>query len=120
VSTAAGLVGLLLALVTLFTAAQAQALNYEIQQREGGADSKRLHFIRNCAAGLFVVTLLTIISLAQLFWDICTSLFSHWAPILGVFNLIWLLLVVLGVWQLLIFKGTFVKLEVQDGNQGPG
>lgn len=106
VGQASNLLGLLLALDTLFTASQAQSLAAE-RGREGGARTTRLRTIRASSIGLTVVTVAGILSLSPLFVDVLGAIGGKgWTPVLGVFDLTWLLLVSLAVWQVMIARST--------------
>jgi hypothetical protein len=102
VSQAANLLGLLLALVTLFTSEQARRLSEE-QEREGGPRRPRLRAIRLSSAGLAFVTAGALVLLAPLVRDVIGAVGDdNWEPVLGVFALTYLLLVALLVWQAVI------------------
>lgn len=100
VSNASTLLGLLLVLVTLFTSEQARAFDLE-QLRSGGGRRSIYRRVSLIAAALSVVTGASIVSLAPLAEQIvrlCCG--AEWDSILGVFVLVWLLLVPLLGWQL--------------------
>lgn len=99
VAQAANLLGLLLALVTLFTSEQARRFADE-RSREGGARSSRMKLIRYAAAGLGVVTLASLTLLGPLVFDVVRAIGGNeWEPVLGVFVLVYLLLAALLCWQ---------------------
>lgn len=99
VGDAAGLLGLLLALNTLFTAEQARRLEEE-RAREGGARRRPVATVRSITAALGLVTSAALVMLAPLVVDILDTIGGdRWEPVLGVFVLTWLLLVGLLVWQ---------------------
>lgn len=102
VNTASTLLGLLLALDTLFTAEQSRRLAEE-RSHVGGARSQKLLIIRATAAALAVVTAAAIVALFPLFRDVFDTIgHPSWQPVLAVFELTWLLLVALTVWQITI------------------
>ncbi len=99
IGQAGSLLGLLLALDTLFTAVQAQALADE-RNHEGGARPKRVRTIRTIAIGLAVVTVSALVALFPLVRDVLATIGTgNWEPVLGVFDLTWLLLAALAIWQ---------------------
>ncbi len=99
VGQAANLVGLLLALVTLFTSEQARRLADE-RTREGGARHSRLTSIRYASVGLGAVTVTSLGLLGPLVFDVVKAIGGDdWQPVLGVFALVYLLLVALLCWQ---------------------
>lgn len=100
VGDAAGLLGLLLALNTLFTAEQGRRLDEE-RTRQGGPRHGRLATIRNITIGLAVVTAASVAMLLPLVVDVLESVGDDaWEPVLGVFALTWLLLLGLLAWQI--------------------
>lgn len=100
VGSAASLLGLFLALVTLFTTEQARRLADE-HQREGGADSGRVRIVRCFSIGLAAATAASIALLIPLVVDVLDAIGSNrWEPVLGVFLLTYLLLIALLVWQI--------------------
>lgn len=102
VAQAANLLGLLLALVTLFTSEQSRRLSYE-RSREGGARKSRLRSIASVCVGLAVVTASSLVLLGQLVFDVVKAIGSDdWQPVLGVFGLVYLLLVALLCWQVVL------------------
>ena len=102
VAQAANLLGLLLALVTLFTSEQAKRLAEE-RARQGGARTSQLRSIRLSAGGLGVVTGGSLALLAPLVRDVLKAVGSdEWQPVLGVFALTYLLLGALLCWQVLL------------------
>ncbi len=99
VGQAANLLGLLLALVTLFTSEQARRLSEE-QEREGGPRRSRLRAVRMSSAGLAIVTAGTLVLLAPLVRDVLGAIGDDaWEPVLGVFALTYVLLIALLAWQ---------------------
>lgn len=102
VADAASLVGLLLALVTLFTGEQARRLGDE-RARAGGSRSERLRSIRLVCIGLGAVTAAALVFLLPLLLDIAGAAGAvgddEWEPVLGVFALTYLLLLALFCWQ---------------------
>ncbi len=106
VAQAANLLGLLLALVTLFTSEQARRLGDE-RTREGGAHPERLKSIRYACAGLCAVTIASLTLLGPLALDVVKAIGTkEWEPVLGVFVLAYLLLAALLCWQVVIGAGT--------------
>jgi hypothetical protein len=104
VGQAANLLGLLLALVTLFTGEQARRLSDE-REREGGPRRSRLRSVRTSSVGLAVVTTGALVLLAPLLRDVLAAIGDDdWQPVLGVFALIYVLLVALVAWQVVIVK----------------
>ena len=104
VGQAANLLGLLLALVTLFTSEQAGRLSDE-QEREGGPRQSRLRSVRFSSAGLACVTAGALVLLGPLVRDVVGAIGDDaWEPVLGVFALTYLLLIALLVWQAIIVR----------------
>jgi hypothetical protein len=104
VGQAANLLGLLLALVTLFTSEQARRLSEE-QEREGGPRPASLRTVRVSAAGLALVTAGALVLLAPLVRDVTGAIGGdEWEPVLGVFALTYVLLVALLAWQAVIVR----------------
>jgi hypothetical protein len=102
ISQAASLLGLLLALDTIFTAEQARRLADE-RTRVGGARTARVRAIRFTAAGLTLVTVSAIAALFPLVLDVVESIGSpEWQPVFAVFQLTWILLIALAAWQLFV------------------
>jgi hypothetical protein len=100
VRDAANLLGLLLALDTLFTTEQARRLA-EQRAREGGARRHALRGVRLAALGLAVLTAGSVAILAPLMSGVLGAVGGDdWEPVLGVFALTYLLLVALFVWQI--------------------
>ncbi len=100
VRDAANLLGLLLALDTLFTTEQARRLA-EQRAREGGARRQALRGVRLTALGLAVLTAGSVAILAPLMVGVLGAIGGDdWEPVLGVFALTYLLLVGLFVWQI--------------------
>jgi hypothetical protein len=99
VSNASTLLGLLLVLVTLFTSEQAKSLDNE-RSRAGGGRRSAYRRIGAIAVALAIVTATSLVSLWPLAGDVkslCCGL--EWDPILGVFELVWILLLPLLIWQ---------------------
>lgn len=102
VADAASLVGLLLALVTLFTSEQSRRLADE-RSRQGGARPDRLRSVRYACLGLGAVTAGALAFLLPLVVDVIGAVGDdEWEPVLGVFVLTYLLLVALLCWQVAI------------------
>jgi len=106
VGDAAGLLGLFLALVTLFTTEQSRRLADE-RSRPGGSRTDRLRTIRLFTIGLAAATVGSIAFLLPLFLDVLGTIGDDdWVPVLGVFILTYVLLIALLVWQLVLAAGT--------------
>jgi hypothetical protein len=102
VSEAANLLGLLLALVTLFTSEQARRLGDE-RGREGGARPQRLISVRYVCVGLGATTAAALAFLGPLMLDVLGAVGGdEWEPLFGVFALTYLLLVALLAWQIVL------------------
>ena len=100
VAQASNLLGLLLALDTLFTTEQARRLAEE-RTRIGGAKPAALRAALLTCVGLAVVTLAAIASLTPLAVDVVETVGeSSWQPVFGVFLLTYVLLVGLVTWQI--------------------
>jgi len=100
VAQASNLLGLLLALDTLFTTEQARRLTEE-RTRIGGARRAALRTALLTCAGLATVTAAALASLTPLAVDVVDTLGeSSWQPVFGVFLLTYVLLVGLIVWQI--------------------
>jgi hypothetical protein len=100
VAQASNLLGLLLALDTLFTTEQARRLSEE-RTRVGGGRRAALRTILLTCAGLAAVTGAALASLTPLALDVVDTLGeSSWQPVFGVFLLTYVLLVGLIVWQI--------------------
>lgn len=107
VGDAAGLLGLLLALNTLFTAEQARRLEDE-RGREGGARKGAVSATRWLTAALAAITAASLVMLSPLVADIADTVGDDdWEPVLGVFVLTWVLLVGLFAWQVVITARTW-------------
>jgi hypothetical protein len=105
IGQASGLIGLLLALVTLFTSEQSRALDAERRRVGGSTRGARRRIVAICTS-LAVLTLAALFALAPLVLDVCRALVEgEGDPLLIVFALVWLLLVPLVVWQLAIVLG---------------
>ena len=99
VGQAANLLGLLLALVTLFTSEQAKRLAEE-REREGGPRAGRLSSVRLMCVALAAVTVGALLFLGPLVVDVLATIGDDdWVAVFGVFLLTYLLLVALLVWQ---------------------
>lgn len=104
VGQAASLLGLLLALVTLFTSEQAKRIDEE-HKRQGGARSAVLGSVRWTCIGLAAVTAASIVALAPLIIDVISTIGGdRWEPVLGVFALTYALLGALLTWQIALAK----------------
>jgi hypothetical protein len=102
IGSAAGLLGVLLALVTLFTSAQSSAFSAQ-RSRQGGPQKPVLARIAVVCLALFVVTLLSFLSLAPLGKEVWHARGTQeWLPFYAVFLWVWLLLLFLGGWQLVL------------------
>lgn len=102
IGKAADLVGLLLALITLFTSNHSERLRRE-RGAEGGPKRERVNQILAMALGLALTTGLAIASLASLAWEAALGVWHRTNdPVASVFLLVWLLLVALAVWQVVI------------------
>jgi hypothetical protein len=100
VAQAASLLGLLLALDTLFTTEQARRLAEE-RRRVGGAKPEALRVVFLTCLGLASVTTAAVASLTPLVVDVVGTLGDpEWQPVFGVFLLTYVLLVALTVWQI--------------------
>ena len=107
VAQAANLLGLLLALVTLFTSEQARRLADE-RVREGGARRSRLKSIRYSCLGLGAATLASVGFLGPLVVDVVATVGDdHWQPVFGVFVLVYVLLGALLCWQIVLAARTW-------------
>jgi hypothetical protein len=99
VDQASNLLGLLLALATLFTSEQARRLAEE-RTRTGGAKPAVLRTAFLASTALGIVTLAALASLTPLAVDVVDTLGdSAWQPVYGVFLLAYVLLVGLVAWQ---------------------
>jgi protein-S-isoprenylcysteine O-methyltransferase Ste14 len=102
VAQVASLLGLLLALDTLFTTEQARRLTEE-RTRTGGAKRSVLRTTLVTCILLGVVTLAALASLTPLAIDVVGSIGeADWEPVFGVFLLTYVLLVGLVAWQILL------------------
>jgi protein-S-isoprenylcysteine O-methyltransferase Ste14 len=102
VAQVASLLGLLLALDTLFTTEQARRLTEE-RTRTGGAKRSVLRTTAVTCILLGVVTLAALASLTPLAIDVVRSIGeASWEPVFGVFLLTYVLLVGLVAWQILL------------------
>jgi hypothetical protein len=99
IASVASLLGLLLALVTLFTSELARRLSDE-RTRTGGSRSETMRTIGISSWALLVVTLASALVLAPLVTDaVSTCCAGTYRPVLWAFVLVWLLLIPLMVWQ---------------------
>jgi hypothetical protein len=106
VAEAANLVGLLLALVTLFTSEQARRLADE-RGREGGARPARLISVRYVCVGLGATTVAALAFLGPLMIDVVDAVGGDdWEPLFGVFALTYVLLGALLAWQIVLATRT--------------
>jgi hypothetical protein len=102
VGEAANLVGLLLALDTLFTSEQSRRL-FEERSREGGARGTTLRAVLWASVGLAALTGSAILVLGPLIVDVIDAIGDpEWEPVLGVFGLTYILLMGLLWWQIRI------------------
>lgn len=100
VTDAASLLGLLLALDTLFTSEQARRLEAE-DDREGGPRKTSLRTIGWTSAALAVLTGCAVAALAPLMWSVVKLVGGYeWEPVLSVFGLAYVLLLGLLGWQI--------------------
>jgi hypothetical protein len=105
IGQAANLVGLLLALITLFTSDRAERLRSE-RSASGGPKRERVREILAAGVGLALVTAAATASLASLAHKAAlAALHSTNDPVVFVFLLVWVLLVALIAWQLVIVTG---------------
>ncbi len=102
VGEAGNLLGLLLALDTLFTSEQSRRL-FEERSREGGARGVALQTVLWTSLCLALLTAAAIVFLAPLIVDVVSAVGdAAWEPVLGVFGLTYLLLLGLFCWQIFI------------------
>jgi hypothetical protein len=102
VAQVANLLGLLLALDTLFTSEQARRLTEE-RTRTGGARRSALRTTLVVCILLGAVTLAALASLTPLVIDVVGAIGdTDWEPVFGVFLLTYVLLVGLVAWQTLL------------------
>jgi protein-S-isoprenylcysteine O-methyltransferase Ste14 len=102
VAQAASLLGLLLALDTLFTSEQARRITEE-RTRIGGAKRSALRTTLVTCVLLGGVTLAALASLTPLAIDVVATIGDpSWEPVFGVFLLTYVLLVGLLAWQILL------------------
>lgn len=102
IGDASGLVGLLLVLVTLFTAEQARSLDAE-RARLGGASPSARSRILVLSIALVLVTAASFAALIPLAGNVVDTWGTKsWDPVFIVFLLVWLMLIPLGVWQIFI------------------
>jgi uncharacterized BrkB/YihY/UPF0761 family membrane protein len=102
VGAAAGLIGVLLALITLFTSAQSAAFQAE-QTRVGGANRTILARIAALSLALFVVTGASYLSLGPLALDVWRARGTpEWQAFFWIFLWVWVLLVFLAAWQVVV------------------
>jgi hypothetical protein len=99
----ASLVGLLLALDTLFTTEQSRRLDEEAA-RQGGPRSSVVRAVMWSTMGLALLTTCADALLAPLMMDVLRTIgTSKWEPVLGVFGLTYVLLLALLWWQVGLF-----------------
>ncbi|MGH2474240.1 MAG: hypothetical protein ACRDIL_03165 [Candidatus Limnocylindrales bacterium] len=102
VAQAASLLGLLLALDTLFTSEQARRITEE-RTRTGGAKRSVLRTTLVTCILLGAVTLAALVSLTPLAIDVVGTIGdTDWEPVFGVFLLTYVLLIGLVAWQILL------------------
>jgi hypothetical protein len=103
VAQAASLLGLLLALDTLFTSEQARRITEE-RTRTGGAKRSVLRTTLITCILLGAVTLAALASLTPLAIDVLGTIGddTDWEPVFGVFLLTYVLLIGLVAWQILL------------------
>jgi protein-S-isoprenylcysteine O-methyltransferase Ste14 len=102
VAQVASLLGLLLALDTLFTTEQARRLTEE-RTRTGGAKRSALRTTLVTCVLLGAVTLAALASLTPLAIDVVETIGDPtWEPVFGVFLLTYVLLIGLIAWQILL------------------
>ena len=99
VGDAAGLLGLLLVLVILFTAEQSRRYDIE-QDRKGEVSRWRLRFVAGISTLLALVTVAALIALWPLQWDAFDVWTSDFEAILFLFSMAWALLLLLAAWQI--------------------
>ncbi|MEX0863508.1 MAG: hypothetical protein WD269_01380 [Acidimicrobiia bacterium] len=98
IQSVASLIGLELALVTLFTSELARRLGEE-RRREGGSNPDSVRQIKRLSGGLLAVTVLSISALVPL-WIKAVNLIAEGNTVIWLFLLTALLLVPLASWQL--------------------
>jgi hypothetical protein len=102
IGQAANLVGLLLALITLFTSNRSERIQEE-RRAVGGPRRERLNEILAIGVGLAVVTALATAALAGLAHKAVLAVWHRTDdPVSSVFLLVWLMLGALFVWQVVI------------------
>jgi protein-S-isoprenylcysteine O-methyltransferase Ste14 len=101
VAQVASLLGLLLALDTVFTTEQARRLTEE-RTRTGGAKPSALRTTLVTCILLGAVTLAALASLTPLAIDVVGTIGESWEPVFGVFLLTYVLLIGLVAWQILL------------------
>jgi hypothetical protein len=107
VADASSVLGLLLAIIALFTAALSSTVQSE-KTRQGGAHPgawRRLFALSVALAIVSVASLVSLISLVRLVIDTYGT--HSWEPAFWVFLLVYLLLVPLCIWQVSIAVGAF-------------
>ena len=105
VTDASGALGLLLAIVALFTSAQASTLQSE-RARQGGPNNGAKPRIAILSFTLAAVSGASLVSLFPVAWAVVDAIGTRgWEPAFGVFLLVYLLLVPLCVWQVTIAAG---------------
>lgn len=95
------LIGVLVALITLFTLEQERRLDQEYV-REGGQRKDVLKRVRNITIGLCVSTGLAVVVLFPLFKGTFETIDfgASVSAVLSVFSLVWVLLIALLIWQI--------------------
>jgi drug/metabolite transporter (DMT)-like permease len=107
VTDASSVLGLLLAIVALFTAALSGTLQAEVT-REGGPHRGAWRRIMGLALALAAVSVASLASLVPIVRAVIDAHgTSAWEPAFWVFLLVYLLLVPLGIWQIGIALGAF-------------
>lgn len=104
VADASSLLGLLLVLITLFTSEQSRILDVE-RHREGGPRRRTATRVAVLSGFLAVVTIAAILLLSGLAWRARILCCHASDPLPALFELIWLLLPPLAVWQVALFVG---------------
>lgn len=116
VSDASSLLGILLILVTLFTQILASALDDQ-SDLTGGAEKETRNRIRVKTSGLFIFTLLVILSLTPTIHNVFKSHGTqNWESPFFLFILVWFALFPLCAWHLLMII-ELSKLKVNSGKK---
>jgi drug/metabolite transporter (DMT)-like permease len=107
VTDASTQLGLLLAIIALFTAALSSTLQSE-NTRQGGAHPKAWRRIMTLSVSLAVVSVASLVSLLSLVRLVIDSHGTRsWEPAFWVFLLVYVLLIPLCIWQISIAIGAF-------------